>query len=101
MSKRELNEAELLEQEQENVRNLLYFLRIRLDSWGSLAKIVHLADGTVVDIAAGRRNVTASIAFKLARFCKVPIDDLLTGKYPPPGMCPRCGYTDTRGKAKK
>jgi hypothetical protein len=26
----------------------------------------------------------------------VPIDDLLSGKYPPPGMCPRCGYTDTR-----
>jgi len=35
--------------------------------------------------------VTAGLALRVARFAEVSIDDLLGGKYVPPGACPYCG----------
>jgi hypothetical protein len=35
--------------------------------------------------------VNASLAFRVAKVAGVPVDDVLTGKYPSPGTCPRCG----------
>ena len=32
------------------------------------------------------------VAFRLARFINVGIDDLLAGRFPEPGVCPRCAY---------
>jgi hypothetical protein len=34
-----------------------------------------------------------AVAFRVARLTGVSIDDLLAGKYPPPGTCPHCGHS--------
>lgn len=39
-----------------------------------------------------RHTVTPLIAFRVARFAEIGVDDLLTGKYPPAGACPHCGH---------
>jgi hypothetical protein len=46
---------------------------------------------TIRQTAAGGL-VSASLAVRVARLVKVGIDDLLAGKYPPPGACPHCGH---------
>jgi hypothetical protein len=96
MSERTISTLDLTEQEQENVRNVLYFLRIRLDGWKYLGKLLHFDETTIIHVANGRRAVCASMAFRVGRVVKVSIDDLLAGKFPQPGECPRCGYRDSR-----
>jgi hypothetical protein len=32
------------------------------------------------------------MAFRIARLVGVSVDDLVRGKFPEPGTCPRCGY---------
>ena len=39
-----------------------------------------------------RNTVSASMAFRVARFVKVPVDDVVNGRYPAPGACPHCGH---------
>jgi hypothetical protein len=40
------------------------------------------------------------MAVRVARMVKVGVDDLLVGKFPPPGECPKCGFRDTRDPRK-
>ncbi len=47
---------------------------------------------TTQDAGLGHGPASASMAFRLARLANVTVDDLLTGKFPPPGICPHCGY---------
>ena len=35
------------------------------------------------------------IAFRVARLAKVGVDDVLAGRFPPPGTCPHCGAPGT------
>ena len=42
------------------------------------------------------RPVSADMAFRVARAAGVPIDDVLGGKFPPPGTCPHCGHASGR-----
>jgi len=39
----------------------------------------------------GREAIGAELALRVARLTGVPFDDVIAGKYPPPGMCPQCG----------
>lgn len=39
-----------------------------------------------------RTEVSASLAFRVARVAAVPVGDVVSGAYPPGGACPRCGY---------
>jgi hypothetical protein len=32
------------------------------------------------------------MAFRVARLATVTVDDLITGKFSPPGICPHCGH---------
>jgi hypothetical protein len=36
--------------------------------------------------------VTPIIAFRIAKFAKVGVDDVLAGRFPEAGTCPRCGH---------
>lgn len=40
----------------------------------------------------GHRSVTPSTAFRVARVLDVAVDDLLAGRFLPPGACPHCGH---------
>ncbi len=96
MSAREIKTLDLSLEEQEHVRNAIAFLRIKLEGWGPLAKMLHFDSTTLIHVVNERRAVCASMAFRVARFVGVGIDDLLAGKWPEAGMCPRCGYKDKR-----
>lgn len=93
---REITTADLTLEEQEHVRNALAFLHVKLESWKSLGKLLHFDQTTLMHVVSDRRAVCASMAFRVARVVGVGIDDLLAGKWPEPGTCPRCGYKDAR-----
>lgn len=80
--------GDLSPEEQRHVKTALRYLRARLGGWGPLAKALRyrprsLTRGT---------PLSAKLVFRLARLAEVPVDDVLTGRYPPGGACPRCGY---------
>ena len=92
MSKPTVTELDLTREEQEHVRNALHFLRVKLGGWRYLTKLLHFEEMTLIQSGNGTRTVTASMAFRIARVVGVPVDDLIHGKFPEPGTCPRCGY---------
>ena len=87
--------ADLSADEQANVRTALRFLRTRCGTWASLAKVLGFAVVTLENSANGHATISAALVFRVARFAKVGIDDLLSGKYPAPGTCPHCGHCPT------
>lgn len=95
MSTRTISTLDLTIEEQERVRNALHFLHARVNGWKPLGKVLHFDHTTLIHVANGRRAVCASLAFRIARLVKVSIDDLLAGKFPEEGVCPRCAYRYT------
>lgn len=96
MSAKPISTLDLTVQEQEHVRNALIFLKVKLGTWKCVARVLHFEETTLVNVANNKRTITANVAFRLARLVKVKVDDLITGTWPPVGMCPRCGYQDLR-----
>lgn len=86
--------TDLTKEEQAAVRGALQFLRRRFGGWGALGKALKLKDSTLAHVGTGKA-VSALIAFRVARFVHVSVDDLLSGKYPAPGTCPYCGHCST------
>jgi hypothetical protein len=78
--------SDLSTKEQTNVRTALRFLRARCGSVKMLAKALRFSDVTL------RAPATPRLAFRVARLAGVTVDDVLTGKYPPPGVCAHCGH---------
>lgn len=81
--------GDLTTEEQEHTRAALRFLRARAGGWDQLAKVLRVGAGTLIH--TGTRSVGASLAVRAARFAGVPVDDVLSGRFPPPGACPHCG----------
>jgi hypothetical protein len=71
-----------------NVRKAAAFLRLRSGGVKTLASALRTSK------ALGRP--CPLLAFKVARLASVGLDDVLTGKYPPAGVCAHCGH---RGEA--
>jgi plasmid maintenance system antidote protein VapI len=46
---------------------------------------------TIFKIVSGRRSITPTMAFRVARLANASFDDLLAGQVVPPGTCPHCG----------
>lgn len=85
----------LTKDEQANVRAALHFLRRRVNGWAVLGKAIHFTEDTLSAVGRGAKPATPSLVFKLARFAKVGVDELLAGRFPAPGTCPYCGHTKT------
>jgi len=84
--------------EQTNVRTALKFLRTRTGRWGTLAKALRFSEGALANAASGRTSVSPTLVFRIAKFASVPVDDVLTGRFPAPGTCPHCGHCqESRG----
>lgn len=84
--------SDLTAEEQKNVRTALKFLRTRVGSWVTLAEVLRFGDTTLTNAVSGHSAVSVMIAFRTARFAKVGVDDVLTGRFPAPGTCPHCGH---------
>ena len=78
--------SDLTATEQANARAALRFLHARLGRWETLAKALHSHKRSL------RNPASASMAVRVARLAGVGVDDLLAGRFPPPGMCPHCGH---------
>jgi hypothetical protein len=99
VSRLDLSTTDLSLEEQAHVRNALTFLHAKLETWKSVARLLRFEKTTVLNVGNGVRTATASMAFRIARVVGVSVDDLLAGKFPEPGTCPRCGYKAARAKA--
>ena len=86
--------ADLTPKEQGHVRAALQFLHSRSGPWAPLAKMLGISECGASVIASGLRPVSPAVAFRIARLVKVPIDDLLEGRFPAPGTCPRGGHRE-------
>lgn len=84
--------SDLDQKEQNHVRAALRYLRGRLGTWSAVGAALHCAPKSLEPIVSGRGKVSASMAIRVARLAGVMIDDLLVGKFLPPGACPNCGH---------
>jgi hypothetical protein len=82
--------SDLTAKEQANVRRALKFLRARIGTWESVASALHVHWSTLKS-AKDKGTVTASMAFRVARVAGATVDDVITGRYAPAGVCPHCG----------
>jgi hypothetical protein len=89
--------ADLTAEEAQHVRAALRFLRTRCGTWATLAKVLGFAVVTLENSANGHATISAALVFRVARFAKVGIDDVLSGRYPAPGTCPHCGHCPATG----
>lgn len=83
-------ELDLSVDEQKHVRAAIRHIHARLGDWMLVAKTLRYARSTIADMANRSTPVSASVAFRVARFLGASIDDLLTGRFTPPATCPYC-----------
>ena len=83
--------TDLTTQEQTHVRTALRFLRTRCGTWTALSRALRFGENTVANVVRGQ-TVSPALAFRVARFAKASVDDVLTGRFPAPGTCPYCGH---------
>jgi len=81
---------DLTEAEQAHVRTALQYLRRRCGGWMGLAPVLGYQRKTLSEIAHGTA-VTPTLAFRVARFSHVTMEDLIAGRFPPAGTCLHCG----------
>ena len=79
---------DLTDEEQENVRAAMRFLRVRAGGWKGLAPALGFAKGTLINVKQRAKNASPTMALRVARVAGVSVDDLLAGKFPPAGACP-------------
>lgn len=80
--------TDLTTQEQQHVRAALRFLRSRCGRWEILAKALHFSEGGLANVVRGDKVASPTLVFRIAKFAKVGVDDVLTGRFPEPGTCP-------------
>ena len=81
----------LTDKEQRHVRTALRFLRFKVGGWQPLADALGLKADTISKVLRSARDVTARLAYSVARLTDVSIDDLLAGALLSPRTCPHCG----------
>jgi hypothetical protein len=82
---------DLSPEERQRVKVALAFLLVRFGKQKALADAMGLKKATVAYAASKRGGVTAGVALRAARAAGVPLEDILSGAWPKPGMCPHCG----------
>jgi hypothetical protein len=86
MPRRDLSLAE-----QANVRALLRMLRVKLGGWKAVGLALPLSYSSLWEVTSGRAEVSATIAFRVAKVLDVSLHHVLTGEALPPGTCRHCG----------
>ena len=91
--------SDLTPTEQEHVRAILRVLRAKLGGWHGVEKALPISHATMCNVIAGRAEVSASLAFRVAKAFDAPIGEVLTGKALPPGTCKHCGRSNEEESA--
>jgi len=87
--------SDLDQKEQTHVRAALRFLQRRLGRWSAVSDAIGFSPKTIDGVVFSGKSVSASMALRVARLLGVMVDDLLVGKFLPPGACPNCGHVPT------
>lgn len=87
--------SDLTSDEHQRVRVALRFLARRLGSWKALAAAMRAKESTVTYTASARSKPSAGVALRAARAAGVPLEDILSGAFPPADTCPHCGRSGT------
>jgi len=82
--------SDLTLQEQQNVKVALRFLAKRFVTYRKLAEAMGAKRDTVM-LAGHSGAVSAGIALRATRVAGVQVEAILSGVWPPTGMCPHCG----------
>ena len=80
--------------EQEHVRALLRMLRVKLGGWPSVQRALPMSGNALWYAVSGRAEVSATLAFRVARLLDAPISAVLTGTALPQGTCRHCGHAN-------
>ena len=86
--------SDLSPTEQDHVRVLLRMLRVKLGGWLSVQPALPVSDDTLWLAVSGRSEVSATLAFRVAKFIDAPISAVLTGTALSPGTCKHCGRSN-------
>jgi plasmid maintenance system antidote protein VapI len=86
----------LTEAEQENGRRALRYLRVRAGGWKALATALGFHRKSITNVSYGD-GVSVHMVFRIARLAGVSVEDVISGRFPPPGACPHCGHTSGGG----
>lgn len=81
----------LTAEEVENARRAIRFLRTRLGGGPKLAAALRVKLQVVEKACGGLRRPSVELVLRAARLAGVPLEDVLSGSWPPAGMCPFCG----------
>jgi hypothetical protein len=85
--------------EQENVRACLRVLRVRMESWTNVEHTLPVAHSQLVEVMAGRAEVSVIIAFRVAKAMEASIYDVIDGQAIPANTCRHCGRGATDAPA--
>lgn len=69
----------------------LEFMIARAGSMQALAYKMGIDRTCVRRAVKGKPEPGIALALDVARVAGVTVDDVLTGRFPPPGSCPHCG----------
>jgi DNA-binding XRE family transcriptional regulator len=81
-------------EERANIRTALRLLRRRFGSWCATATALGSREKTVCKAGGTRSKPSVGLALRVARTVGVPVEDVLSGAWPPAGCCPTCGRSD-------
>jgi hypothetical protein len=56
-----------------------------------VAKTLGINETSLSNVIYGHRGVGADLAVRVARFARVGVDDVLSGRFPDKDACPHCG----------
>ena len=79
--------------EQANVLVALRHLRVLVGGWKPLAHGLGFSRHTMRHARMGEKNVSPTMAVRVARLGGVGVDDVLAGRYPMAGVCRHCGLS--------
>lgn len=83
----------LTDEERAHVKTALAFLRTRHGGAEKLAAVMRVRQPLIENVLARRGRPMPAMAIAVARAAQVTVDAILTGAWPPEGMCPHCGRT--------
>ena len=73
------------------MRAAIAVLCVRFGSMAEVAQEAGIRTRTLYRLAAEDGHPTAGLALRVAELAGVPADDVLTGAFAKPGVCPMCG----------
>jgi hypothetical protein len=74
-----------------NIRRTVRFLIKRYRSGSRLAAAIGTSSDSIYKVSQRRAFISPSVVFRIAHLARVSVDDIVSGRWPPPSVCHLCG----------